>query len=175
MIHDIFSNAEQLITYYNINVVDLAALKSRVWTQIQHYTWFLSLLLVIGPVSLITQDGTNQNQHFGLVFSLPIAGIILSIIAFSIIRKDLNYMALCDSKLIFIERHLGVLKQKNIIDLRLKRGLNEDYSVIKDFEEQGKIKFFSLKGWKIRKLILVSFLFYIVIGIFEVLYFLFVI
>ena len=168
--HDIFKNPDQLLSYYNIQAADFRMRHTAIWTEVQHYTWVLSVVLGAGPLSAVSQKSLTPVQ-LGFLLFLPLVGIVVSILAFYIIRRDFVYYSQADSRLLYIEKQLGVVKNKGYADERLHRAEKPDFSVIQDVKKQTVIGVRSVIKGRIRALILTTFIVYTLAGIGEVSYF----
>ena len=169
MSHSIFERPELLVEYYRAQVDTCLDLKGRIWRQIEHYTWFLSIVLCATPVSLATQTEFSRRM-VGLILALPVVGTAIAVIAFLIIRTDLGYMAECDSRLLYLERELGVTDRAEYLDRRLERARSAGFSVAANARRQSAIRWLSLRPVRIRKLILWSFVIYVFAGVAEIVY-----
>ena len=158
-LHDVFSDAEQLLQYYEIQSTDFRMRHSAIWTEVKHYTWVLSFLIGAGPIALAS--GKNIGKPGLLVILiLTMIGVFISLIAFLIIKRDFRYFTRADSRLLFIEKQLGVTSKSDYIDDRLARASSEKYSVLEDIESQTtKSKWYN-NIFKIRHLILSTFIIY---------------
>jgi hypothetical protein len=168
--HDIFTNPGQLLSYYDTNVVDLATLKSRVWTQIQHYTWLLSVVLGAGPAAVISSRSSIPGERVVLT-SFAVVGTVMAMLAFWIIGRDLQYMANLDAKILYIEKALGVPRHPGILDRRLEVALAPTFTVQQASKPQREDSIWPHR-WRIRTLIRSSFILYAILGIVEVVFFL---
>jgi phosphate/sulfate permease len=166
----IFEDGDHLMEYYQIQADDFRMRHTAIWTEVQHYTWVLSVLLGAGPISAISETTLNSTQ-LGYLFFLPLIGIFVAIMAFFIIKRDFVYYNRADARLLYIERKLGVLSETDYLDARLKRGQKEDFNVSRDVSEQTPISPKALFKPRIRALILGIFLIYIVAGVLEIAYF----
>ena len=170
--YDIFEHPAQLLTYYEIQVQAFTSLMNRVWTQIQHYTWVLSILLCVAPVTVMSQSDYARTS-LGLLVALPVLGVFIATLGFLIIRRDLCHMAERDSQLLYLERELGLAEREDYVDSRLSRAARAHFRVSEDLKEQDRMYWFSLRRLRIRKLILWSFGAYVLAGLAEVIYMLF--
>ncbi len=170
MAHNIFKDPNQLLSYYGVQAEDFRMRHTAIWTEVQHYTWVLSVVLGAGPLSAVSQPNLSSIQ-FGFLLFLPIVGIIIALLAFFIIRRDFVYYSQADSRLLYIEKQLGVTKDSDYVDDRLRRAKKTDFSVSQDVRQQTIIGFRSVFKSRIRALILSTFIVYILAGIGEVVYF----
>lgn len=96
---------------------------------------------------------------------------MVSVIAFFIIKQDLVYYSQADSRLLYIERRLGVVLEEDYLDERLQRATSDDFSVSDDVATQTPIPVKAILQPRIRALILSIFIAYTILGISEVVYF----
>ncbi len=168
--HDIFKDPNQLLSYYNIQAADFRMRHTAIWTEVQHYTWVLSVVLGAGPLSAVNQPSLNSVQ-LGFLLFLPLVGVVIATLAFYIIRRDFVYYSQADSRLLYIEKQLGVIKNKGYADERLRRAEKPDFNVAQDVKQQTVIGVRSVIKGKIRALILSTFIVYTLAGIGEIAYF----
>lgn len=170
MTHDIFSDPDQLLSYYDIQAADFRMRHTAIWTEVQHYTWVLSVVLAAGPVSAVSQENLTSAQ-LGFLLFLPIVGVFVAILAFNIIRRDFVYYSQADSRLLYIEKQLGALRPKGYSDDRLRRADRSDFNVSLDVKQQTRIGIRSVIKGRIRALILSTFVVYTIAGLGETAYF----
>lgn len=170
MTQNIFENPDKLLQYYKIQYDDFRMRHTAIWTEVQHYTWVLSILLGAGPVAAIRQSSPSSAQLVFLIF-LPIVGVIIGIIAFFIIKSDFVYYTWADSRLLYIEKKLGVVEEKGYLEGRLSRAIDDDFSVQEDVSQRIPIHTRDIFKPRIRALILCIFVTYIIAGIAESMYF----
>lgn len=156
---NIFKDKELLIKYYEIQTSDFRMRHSAIWFEVKHYTWVLSFLIGAGPIALTTGK-TIESQTLWILFILAAVGFFISIIAHRIITRDLRYYTRTDSRLLYLEKCLGVINEENYLEDRLLRAKKENFSVNEDWENQlSDISWFK-KLSKIRVLILLTFVIY---------------
>ena len=172
--NDIFSNYEHLLSYYAIQAEDFRMRHTAIWTEVQHYTWVLSVLLGVGPLAAISQQSLDTLQ-LGFLLFLPLLGVSIAVLAYFIIKRDFLYYTQVDSRLLYIEKRLGVVVRPDYVDSRLARAQRPNFSVMQDVKEQNAIGLRALIKPKIRALVLFSFMLYSVAGVMEVAYFIFLI
>lgn len=165
---ELFSDPDLLIQYYAIQSEDFRMRHTAIWTEVQHYTWVLSLLLSALPYALFTCEQARLIEFRGLLYIAPALGITISAIAFLIILKDFKYYFDADARRLYLEKRLGALKHIHYLDDRLSRAASTDFSVRSDTKEQSPIKL-SFQP-KIRQLILMTFIVYLIAGIIEICY-----
>ena len=170
MNYQIFQDIDHLLDYYGIQAEDFRMRHTAIWTEIQHYTWVLSVLLGAGPIAAVGQTNLTRVQLSFLLF-LPIIGVLIAFIAFFIIRRDFFYYTQADSRLLYLEKTLGVLDENAYLDERLQRARSNNFNVMQDVREQYKIGLRSFIKPRIRALILISFIIYAIAGICEAVYF----
>lgn len=166
----LFDNKERLLEYYGIQAEDFRMRHMAIWTEVKHYTWVLSIILGAGPVAIFGESGIEPSE-LGLLLILPVFGFFVAFIAFFIIRSDFVYYTLADSRLLYLEKMLGVTNEQSYRDSRLARAIPDTYSVAEDANIQSKIGFSSLLKLRIRALILSTFVLYAIAAIFEITYF----
>ncbi|MBN1250280.1 MAG: hypothetical protein JXC32_21630 [Anaerolineae bacterium] len=168
--HHILDNLELLLEYYKVQQADYELRHRAIWTEVQHYTWVLSVLLGAGPIAAVGQPSLSPLQLGFLIF-LPLIGVMVAILAFFIMRKDFFYFSSADARLLFLEKKLGVLSEDDYIDARLQRAQRPDFTVRSDLEEQVPIRLVDVFKPRIRALILATFLVYAIAGVLEIAYF----
>ncbi len=171
MKNNIFTKPENLLQYYEIQSDDFRMRHTAIWTEVQHYTWVLSLLLGAGPISAIGTSSLDSTQYALLSF-MPAFGTIIALMAYQIIKRDFVYYTRADSRLLYIEKKLGVTLEKDFIDDRLTRALDKDFNVQNDIKSQLASPLRSIFKPRIRNLILGIFIAYIFAGILETAFFL---
>ena len=171
MTESILNDRKGLIEYYKVQADDLRMRHSAILTEVRHYTWLLSILLGAGPIAAVKESSLTNNQ-IGFLLFLPILGVYVAVIAFLIIRRDFKYYTTADSRLLYLEKELGVTEHAGFVEPRLHRALSDDFSVERDIKMQEKIGIRSLMKLRIRALILMSFIVYAIAGVGEVLFFL---
>lgn len=171
---NVFADEEQLLDYYKVQADDFRMRHTAIWTEIQHYTWVLSVLLGVAPVSAVTQPDLTGVQLRFLLF-LPVLGFFIAMLAFLIIRRDFVYYSEADARLLFIEKQLGVLEKGRYLDGRLRRAKGSDFSVEEDVKAQNRLTWKGIIRPKIRFLIQATFLIYAIASLAEAGYFIYLI
>ncbi len=169
---NVFEDEGQLLEYYKVQADDFRMRHTAIWTEIQHYTWVLSVLLGVAPVSAVTQPSLTPIQLRFLLF-LPVMGFFISVLALLIIRRDFVYYSEADARLLFIEKQLGVLEKSQFLDGRLRRAKDANFSVAADEKAQNKLTWRGVIRPKIRYLIMATFMIYAIAGLSEAGYFVF--
>jgi hypothetical protein len=149
----VFEDRSELLAYYAQQAEDFRMRHTAIWTEVQHYTWVLSVLLGIGPLSM-TSDKSMGPAEYSLFLSVSVIGLFVAIVASLIIRRDFVYFSRADARLLYIEKSLGVLHEAKYLDARLARASSDDFNVPDDATKQGRSSVFSLR---IRQLILLLF------------------
>jgi hypothetical protein len=170
MSHNIFDNPDQLLEYYKIQADDFRMRPTAIWTEIQHYTWVLSVLLGAGPLTAVNQTGLSRVQ-LGFLLFLPALGFMISLVAFLIIRKDFVYYNQADARLLYIEKQLGASDRPAYLDDRLRKASKAGFNVSQYISEQNRLGLNSIVALRIRSLILGSFLLYSIAALAEFAYF----
>ncbi len=170
MSHNIFDDPSQLLEYYKIQADDFRMRHTAIWTEIQHYTWVLSVLLGAGPLTAVGRSGISHSQ-LGFLLFLPGLGFMISLVAFLIIRKDFIYYNQADARLLYIEKQLGVVEKPAYLDDRLRKASKTGFNVSQYISEQNRFGLKSIINLRIRSLILGSFLLYSIASLGEFIYF----
>lgn len=172
MTESVLTDRKELMEYYKVQADDLRMRHSAIWTEVRHYTWLLSILLGAGPIAAV-KESSLTNSQIGFLLFLPLIGIFVAVTAILIIRRDFKYYTTADSRLLYLEKELGVTEHSGFIEARLQRALSDDFSVERDVKMQDRIGIRSLMKLRIRALILLSFIVYAVAGFGEVIFFLY--
>lgn len=167
---NIFDDAEQLLQYYAVQSEDFRMRHTAIWTEVQHYTWVLSLVLGAGPAISLTQQ-IKSIHSLWLLAMLPVLGFIISLLAYWIIKRDFLYYTSADSRLLYLEKMLGITEQKDFLDDRLSHAVQQDFTVAKYIAEKNIGTLRSLFSGKIRGLILSTFIFYGLASLLEFVYY----
>lgn len=167
---NIFDDAEKLLQYYAIQSEDFRMRHTAIWTEVQHYTWVLSLVLGAGPAISLTQQ-IKTIHSLWILAMLPVLGFIISFLAYKIIKKDFIYYTNADSRLLYLEKTLGITTQNDYLDERLSHAVKQEFTVEKYANDKDIGTLRSLFSGKIRGLILSTFFFYGLASLFELLYY----
>jgi phosphate/sulfate permease len=170
MKNNVFEDINLTMEYYKTQADDYRMRHTAIWTEVQHYTWVLSILLGAGPVAAIGETNLSSTQ-LGFLFFMPLVGIFVALLAFLIIRRDFVYFTRADARLLYLEKKLGVTLESDYLDNRLKRAENGKLSVSDDVSQQKPIKVNDLLKPRIRAFILGIFVIYMIAGVVEIAYF----
>jgi hypothetical protein len=105
---------------------------------------------------------------------LPVLGLLFSVIAFFVIRREYHLYNAVEARLLYIERELGLASRPDFHDLRLKHASKESFSVEGYMQEVRPIGTFIPWKARIRALFLGGFIVFALMAVVEIAYCLFV-
>jgi len=169
---DVFANVDRLLKYYEVQNADLRMRHTAIWFEVKHYSWVLSILIGGGPLAIATGKLSFDEGVPFLLFPLVILGIIVSILAFYIIKSDFVYYTRAEARLLYLEKCLGVIDAKEYLDKHLRDADVNNFTVQKyiDGKELSLIQI--IFSNKIRSYILKTFLIYGLSGVAIFIYYL---
>jgi hypothetical protein len=162
---------DKLLKFYEIQTSDFRMRHTAIWFEVKHYTWVLSFLLGAGPIAIATGK-VSLTSHLWIFIILAALGLGIATIAYKIIKKDFEYYTWADSRLLFLEKKLGIIEEADFLDNRLSRAIIENFSVDRDIEKVNSFTSCRDKLSKIRYLIISTFLLYGVGAILLIIYYL---
>lgn len=157
---NVFTDKDALLKYYEIQNADLRMRHTAIWFEVKHYTWVLSILIGGGPLAIATGKLSFDNGVPFLLFPLVILGIIVSILAFCIIKNDFNYYTRAEGRLLYLEKCLGVIDTKGYLDKHLLDANINNFTVQKYIDDKELSIKQIIRTNKIRCIILKTFLIY---------------
>lgn len=171
MPYDIFNNPDRRSAYYSIQSDDFRMRHTAIWTEVQHYTWVLSVILGVGPIAAINQSTLNSMQLWFLL-SLPIFGAVIAVIAFLIsIRRVFCLLYASGFTSIVHRERIAAAIRNDYVDERLRRAWIRFQCLPRC--QAASCNWRSVFRLRIRALILSTFVLYAIAGLSEACYFAF--
>jgi hypothetical protein len=100
-----------------------------IFSEIKHYSWLISLLLA-SPIALIVgKEQSMVRTVLPYFLPVPVLGVVFSILAFFIIRREYDFYNESEARLLFIERELGLTSLPGFLDGRLSKATEPNFTV----------------------------------------------
>lgn len=143
-----------------------AAVREEIW----QYTWLL-VLLVGWPVPFLAAKNLGRQWGYAPYFVfLPILGLCFSVIAFSVVRRELVFYNESDVKLLYIEKAPCLTSHNEFLEQRLRRAARDGFTADGYAREMSHIGTYLPGQARIRALFLLEFIIFATVSIAEILF-----
>ncbi len=164
---NIFEDRTSLLAYYEVQAAEYRMRHEAIFSEIKHYSWLISLLLASPVALLLGKERATVTAVLPYLLPVPFIGVIFSVLAFFIIRREFDFYNVSDARLLFIERQLGLTSVDGFLDSRLSKAKDPDFTVAWYSARERPLG--SILPWKarIRRLFLTEFCIFALAGVVE--------
>jgi hypothetical protein len=166
---DFFEDRASMLDYYGIQAAEFRMRHDAIFSEIKHYSWLISTLLISPPIALfLGKEVIFAKLVLPYLIPIPILGIAFSVISFFVIRREFHYYNGADARLLFLEKQLGVTSRPDFRDDRLLKATTPGFNVKHYIESERPLG--TLLPWKarIRTLFLMEFWLFGLVGTIQV-------
>jgi hypothetical protein len=167
---NIFDDPSLLMEYYKTQTDEFRMRHQAIWEEIKHYSWLLSLLLGWPTLLFLNGDSSKVEAPSPYLVVLPILGLLFSVIAFFVIRREYHFYNAVEARLLYMENLLGLSSRPDFLDPRLEKTRSQKFSVKQHIEDVKPIGTFMPWKARIRALFLGGFLVFALIAVGEIIY-----